>query len=232
MKQYDNEIWSEYTAFMSTEQRYEITPDEIKRNLEQERAKRRETTLGQGKFFVDCPLKEWEQKLSLIAVSNCKSRSEWQNEEALDIRLMATGVMVHKSAEELLQRYRDKIQRIYKTESMYEKQIKTCEVMIDNLKSQIVALEHTERKRALRSAKNKLKHWQERLTGLKINMAHHLSKENRLEYKNMKWLGITEKIKTAAISHEIQEEKRGTGNKYGFNPKAQSRETAEIMFTD
>ena len=48
----------------------------------------------------------------------------------------------------------------------------------------------------------------------------------------MKWRGINEKLKLAAIRKEIVAEKVGIGNKYGFNQKAKSRETAEIMFQD
>ena len=40
------------------------------------------------------------------------------------------------------------------------------------------------------------------------------------------------KINEAGVALEIAAERRGVGNKYGFNPKAQSRETAEKMHED
>ncbi len=232
MKQQDYELWTEYSASMAVMPNHSFAPSVLKQNLESERAKRREHTQEQGKFFVNDPLKPYEQNLALIATTNCKSRQDWQNGEADDMRMCATDIMVHKSAEELLERYRVKIQSIYRTESLYERQIADCKQMIVKLGQQIVVLEPTNRKRALHSAKNKLKHWQERLTGLQCDLVHHQNREKHIEQKCMKWLGITEKIKIAETELEIKHEKAGLGNKYGFNPKAQFRETAETMFLD
>lgn len=232
MKQQDYELWAEYSASMAVMPNHSFAPSVLKQNLENERAKRREYTQEQGKFFVNDPLKPYEQNLALIATTNCKSRQGWQNDEADDMRMCATGIMVHKSAEELLEHYRAKIQSIYHTEILYERQIADCKQMIVKLGQQIVALELTNRKRALQSAKNKLKHWKERLTSLQCDLAHQQNREKRIEHKCMKWLGITEKIKIAETALEIKQEKASLGNKYGFNPKAQSRETAEIMFSD
>ncbi len=232
MKQKDYKVWLEYSATMGQPRARAISQEKLRFNLEQDRIRRQEATLEQGRFFVKSPLRDWEERLALIAITNCKSKKEWQNEEAKDMCLKATGTMTHKSAGELLDRYRDKIQRIYQTETVYNRQIKRCEEMISTLKRQISELEPTNRKRALRSAQNKLKHWRERLMGLQCQLAGHLHTENRLEQKSMKWLGITEKIKIANIRQEIRQEKLCAGNKYGFNPLGQSRETAEIMFTD
>ncbi len=232
MKQQDYELWAEYSASMAVMPNSFFAQSVLKQNLENERAKRREYTQEQGKFFVNDPLKPYEQNLALIATTNCKSRQGWQNDEADDMRICTTGIMLHKSAEELLEHYRDKIQSIYRTESLYERQIADCKQMIVKLGQQIVDLESTNQQRALQSAKNKLKHWQERLTGLQCGLAHQQNREKRIEQKCMKWLGITEKIKIAETALEIKHEKASLGNKYGFNPKAQSRETAEIMFLD
>lgn len=232
MKQQDYELWTEYSASMAVMPNQSFAPSVLKQNLESERAKRREYTQEQGKFFVNDPLKPYEQNLALIATTNCKSRQDWQNGEADDMRMCATDIMVHKSAEELLEHYRAKIQSIYRTESLYERQIADCKQMIVKLGQQIVVLEPTNRKRALHSAKNKLKHWQERLTGLQCDLVHHQNREKHIEQKCMKWLGITEKIKIAETELEIKHEKASLGNKYGFNPKAQFRETAETMFLD
>lgn len=232
MKQQDYELWTEYAATMNRTTCRRITQAELWQNLENARQKRLQDTIDQGKFFVNCPVKAWEQKLALIATTNCKSRQEWQNDDARDMRMLATGVMSHKSAGELLEHYQDKTQSLYHTERLYERQITECQNMITGLKQQIRELEPTNRKRALRSAQNKLNHWQARLAGLQCDLMRHQRKERRIEQKSMKWLGITEKIKTADIAREIKQEKGGIGNKYGFNPKAQSRETAEIMFED
>ena len=232
MKQQDYELWTEYSASMALMPKSVFTSSVLKQNLENERAKRREYTQEQGKFFVNDLLKPYEQDLALIATTNCKSRRGWQNDEANDMRMCATGIMVHKSAEELLEYYRDRIQSIYHTESLYERQIADCKQMIITLEQQIIDLKSTNRQRALQSAKNKLKHWQERLADLQCNLAYQQNREKRIERKCLKWLGITEKIKIAETACEIKHEKTCLGNKYGFNPKAQSRETAEIMFLD
>jgi len=67
---------------------------------------------------------------------------------------------------------------------------------------------------------------------LQIGMEQRLRKTEHYEHLVMKWRGIMAKINEAGVALEIAAERRGVGNKYGFNPKAQSRETAEKMHED
>lgn len=57
-------------------------------------------------------------------------------------------------------------------------------------------------------------------------------KTDRYERLIYKWLGICEIIHQADIAHEIAVERKGMGNKYGFNPNMQSRDTATGVFED
>jgi hypothetical protein len=228
--QNDFELWQEYADMMA---RPRIpTPEDLRRNLAADRKRRREKMLDSGRHFDSSPVRDYEQKIAQIADANCKTPTEWRNAEADDMRHSATGVMVHKSAGELLERYRGKIQSVYRTEQWYEQQIGECEARIAELQKQIVELVQTRRRRTLRGAQNKLRHQRARLAGLQCNLMRHWGKERRLEQKSMKYAGIMEKIKTADVARQIRAERGGVGNKYGFNPHAADRETAEIMFTD
>ena len=55
---------------------------------------------------------------------------------------------------------------------------------------------------------------------------------HRLEFLVRKWRSICEAIRVADIKKTIAEERSGHGNKYGFNPNMQSRETATDIFTE
>lgn len=230
-RQQDNEIWLEYQA--SFQQQRTFTPYELAENLRKERDWRKEQTRDAGKFAAYCPLEAYRQKLADIALVNCKSRAEWQNADGISFNLdTSNGVMVHKSACELLERYQNKATSAFHTIQWYAAQIKHCDEEIEKWQKQIAELNHMHRPRAQRSAQNKLKHWRERHLMLEIQMSKAVQKNNFLEQKVMKWMGITEKIKIAAIAREIRKEIDGCGNKYGFNPNMQSRETATDIFSD
>jgi hypothetical protein len=182
-------------------------------------------TAGQMDF------ENYELKIAAIAEANCKSRVEWRKAEADDIRRRATGKMRQKSAGELLEGYREKLQRVYRISGWYDGQIKDCNEQIIELEKQMANVNSGRKRNRIR---NKLKHWRGVLVELQYKLSRQEQREKRYEQLVMKWLGIMEKIKIAETAQEIHLEKSGidNSNKYGFNPKAQSRETAEIMFRD
>ena len=239
MTQADYDIWQEYERMRQQEQKsqtptaYDVWQSQAAKTAEDWEREEEDQRFKNSDFAAPpTELELYERRISEIAAANCKTRKEWQDEEAEDMRPLATGVMTQKSAGELLERYQTKIQGIYRTEKWYEKQVVECDLRIAELEKETENLAQTNRKRALTGARNKLKHWRARRAGLQRDAMRHLGKERRLEKKNMKWRGVMEKIKEADTARAIRDERRGIGNKYGFNPKAKSRATAEIMFHD
>ena len=230
MNQKDFDFYQEYLAMVNPPKI--ITQAELDQNMEKHRAAYRGKLREQGRHLSSCPHKDYNQTRVAVAMAECKSKSEWQVDDVKYAQISTTGVMIHKSAEECLELTLDKVQQKYRIEDWYAKQIGDCERRIAELKSEITELTGTNRKRALRGAKSKLTHWQARLTGLQCNLMASWNKTNKYEKQSMKWTGIIGHIKIAEIAKTIKDERRGIGNKYGFNPKAQSRETAEIMFND
>ena len=226
MTQVDFDIWQEYAAMMSPSRIH--TPEELRRNLEKDRHQRRINTTR----HLPTPLEKYELRVAEIAERQCKTPAEWRKDDAEDMRHLASGEMWHKSAGECLERYEMKMQGIYRFWGRYKNQTAACEQMIAELEQLVAELTPTNRKKALQSAQNKLGHWRGRKLDLQRLLVRHRPKERRYERLTMKWRGINEKIKVADIARQIWDERRGIGNKYGFNPKAQDRETAEIMFQD
>lgn len=181
---------------------------------------------------VHKPLTEHESAQLAVARANCKTRKEWQDDEANDIRLLSIGAMVHRSASERLDKSNEKTYRAQLTEEEYERRIAECEAKIAAAEHDVATRKDPRRKRQYARPENKLKHWKDRLYDLQQKLAEHRYKQFRHERLYMKWLGVMDKINSAEIAKQIGEEKRGIGNKYGFNPKAKSRATAEIVFQD
>lgn len=128
--------------------------------------------------------------------------------------------MTTMGVEELLERYKLKIQNAYRAEIWFTTQLKKCQAKLDELRSQPQT----------KSSRNKIKHWTERKITYELGLASQIDKTNRYESLIMKWLGVIQKIRTADVAKEIKYERRGNGNKYGFNPNMASRETATGMF--
>lgn len=215
------EIYAEYCASFISPKIY--TPQELDENLQKHHKQYREKLGDSGRHFVQTPHIDYEKQLIQIALANAKSKQDWQNAEADDMRMQATGQMTHKNASELLDRYLEKIQRSYKAEAWFQNQITIC----DKKLSEIIASNIPAHKKS-----NKIKHWKSRRTGFVVNLAVQIEKTNRLEFLVTKWRGICEQIRLAEINKEIRQEKQGIGYKYGFNPNMQSRETATDIFND
>ena len=213
------ELYEEYCQ----SKRHEPNKQTLRNNLLNFQKEYRQHLLGMGKNYMEYRDKAYERQLAKLATERCKSKKEWQDMEADDQRMMATGVMTYKSAQELLERYIDKINLSYKAEQWFMNQIVICD---DKLK-QISCADIPARKK-----RNKLNHWQARKTGYVLQLSLQAYKTNRLEALVTKWRGICEKIKTADIAREIAAERAGNGNKYGFNPNMQSRDTATGIFED
>ncbi|MBN1281637.1 MAG: hypothetical protein JW985_01570 [Alphaproteobacteria bacterium] len=216
------ENWQEYAEMEIPVSRNRIAMKENRKCQKQEEFDFRPLT----------KLEMHEIKIAEVAERNCKTKKEWRDAEAEDIRHGTIGNPTEMGAEELLGRYRNKMQMVDRVKLWYSDQIAICESRIIELQEQIPILAKTTRKRAIRGAANKLNHWETRLIGLEYNLMRYEHKSRRYQGLNMKWLGIVIKIEIAAIACQIAEERRGVGNKYGFNPNAKSRETAEIMFVD
>ena len=179
--------------------------------------------------------KDYMSRLAVIAETRCKTPKEWraaEAEEKIKRPPCGIGVMTHKSAFEMQEHYGAKAFRKRTAEIRLLADISDCESEIAEYDEQRIKFAQTNRKNRLRSAINKMNHRRERIVHLKIKLAQLQRKISPIEDKNMQWLGITEKIKIADTARIIAEERRGIGTTYGFNPLAQSRETAEIMFTD
>lgn len=168
-------------------------------------------------------LKSYNERLLAQALKELKSKQEWRDLEADDIRHKASGYMPSMSAYALLERYYDKIQHSYKAEDWYRKELDACDTQIASLEGwQTTA----------KSKARRLKHWRERRVMLELKYNAQAKKTHRYEALITKWRGITEAIYQADIAKGIAAERNGYGNKYGFNPNMQSRGTATDMHTD
>lgn len=217
-----NSIYQEYCQFMQPTPQ-QPTEQTLRDNLAKAQHEHRQRTLESGRHFIDCRHKEYDRKLADIALGQCKSKKEWQDMEADDQRMMSTGVMTHKSAQELLDRYIDKINRSYQAEHWYMSEIRKCE-------QEIAKIEQSNE--SARRKHNKLVHWQTRQQNYLVKLHVQTIKTDRFECLVTKWRGICEKIRIADIAREITAERLGVDNKYGFNPNMQDRETATGIFTD
>jgi len=216
-----NALYQEYCR--AIRQSAYTTDTVLKENLEKSRKDHRQRTLESGRHFIDCRHKEYDRKLVEIALAQCKSKEDWHDMEADDQRMMATGVMTHRSAQDLLERYVDKINQSYKAELWYTAEIRKCEQEIAKIEQSDISAKRRH---------NKLEHWQARKLNYLVNLCTQTIKTDRFERLVTKWRGICEKIRIAEIAHEIRNERAGHGNKYGFNPNMQDRETATGIFTD
>ncbi len=219
--QQNQDLYTEYCAMYSL--RTHHTEQELANNLQTHRQEYSEKLNDSGRHFVQSPYTDYEKKLIQIALANAKSKQEWQDMEADDMRMKATGFMTHKNASELLDRYANKIQNAYKSEKWFQRQIDICNTKI----SEIAASNMPAHKK-----ENKITHWKSRRTGFVVSLAVQIEKTNRFEFLATKWRGICEQIRLAAIKREIRLEKQGVGNKYGFNPNMQSREDATGVFNE
>lgn len=168
-------------------------------------------------------LKQYEARILARALVDLKHRHEWQDLEADDIRHNTTLGMLHMDAMSLLERYQTKIQASYRAEQWYLTQIDKCNKRIVEIKTW---------KTRNKSKANRLVHWTDRHVMLEQKYATQVQKTNRYECLIYKWQGICEVIHQTDIAREIAAERAGHGNKYGFNPNMQSRETATDIFTD
>lgn len=217
-----NSIYQEYCQLMQPMPQ-PPTKQTLRANLAKSRQEHLRHTLESGRHFIECRHKEYDRKLVDIALVQCKSKKEWQDMEADDQRIMATGVMTHKSAQELLERYIDKINRSYQAERWYMAEIRKCE-------QEIAGIEQSDS--SARRKHNKLGHWQTRRQNYLVKLHVQTIKTDRFEHLVTKWRGICEQIRIAEINREIRAERTGIGNTYGFNPNMQNRETATGIFTD
>ena len=168
-------------------------------------------------------LKQYEQRILVHALADLKNRQEWRDLEADDIRHNTTSGMHHMDAISLLERYRAKIQSAYRAEQWYLTQIAECDKRIAEIKTW---------QTGNKSKANRLAHWTGRRIMLERGYAAQTIKTNRYERLIYKWLGICDVIRQDDIAKEIAAERKGIGNKYGFNPNMQSRDTADGIFTD
>ncbi len=168
-------------------------------------------------------LKHYEQRILMHALAGLKNRQEWRDLEADNIRHNTTLGIRHMDAMSLLERYQAKIQSAYRAEQWYLTQIAECDAKIAEIKTW-----KTENK----SKSNRLRHWTGRHVMLETSYAAQIKKTDRYERLIYKWLGICEMIHQTDIAHEITTERAGIGNKYGFNPNMQSRDTAIGIFED
>lgn len=194
----------------------------LKNNLERFRKEHAARLNEAGRHFVYDPLSEYDRRIAEKALTECKNSDEWRALEADDIRFKATGVMNAMGAEELLDRYKQKIQLAYRAEVWFSKQIQICDTKLSELNEQVQT----------KSVKNKIQHWKERKLTYDLGLCEQIQKTNRYERLIMKWLGICQKIKIADIQNEIKRECQGDGNKYGYNPNMASRETATGIFEE
>lgn len=179
------------------------------------------------------PAERQELKIAGIAEQECKTPAQWRKEETEDIiRINALGSPRHKSAGERLEFSQQKLQSASANEKRILAEIDKYTEIVQGKEKAIIELSKTGFKNRLRSAKNKQVHAKGCIVILEKELVKQSNKTNRHERLVMKWRGINEKLKLAAIRKEIVAEKVGIGNKYGFNQKAKSRETAEIMFQD
>ena len=168
-------------------------------------------------------LKSYKERLVAKALEELKSKQEWRDMEANDIRHKASGAMREMKAYDLLDRYIAKIQRSYKAEYWYHKELDACDERLASLEDWLIPT---------KSKARRLKHWHERRIALELKYNAQIQKTHRYESLINKWRGIAEVIYQADIAKEIAAERNGDGNKYGFNPNMQSRGTATDMHTN
>lgn len=168
-------------------------------------------------------LAQYEQKLLERALKELKTKKEWQDAEANDIRPNTYGARRHMSAFELLDLYKDKIQRSYKAEKWFLDRIEECNCVIANLEAW---------QTSSKSKARRIKHWRERRVVFDLGYYRQVDKSHRYERLINKWRSICSIIRQADINKEISEEKLGNGNKYGFNPNMKDRSCATGIFND
>lgn len=198
------------------------TAEQVQKNTKKFQQMHAEHVNHLGRHFIEDPLSEYDTKITEKALQECKSLPEWKALEANDIRINATGIMKTRSIEELLERYKLKIQHAYRAEIWFTNQLTKCQTKLVELQSQPQT----------KSTRNKIKHWTERKLVFELGLASQIDKTHRYERMIMKWLGVIQKIRIADIAKEIKCERWGNGNKYGFNPNMSSRETATDMFQE
>lgn len=226
--QRNQEIWQEYLKLEDSSYHRILSPGNVEA-LEQEGL---ESDLGIPITKLT-PAERQELKIVHIAEQECKTRAQWRKEETENIiRTNAIGSLRHKSADECLERSRQKLQSAYNNEARIMSEIDNYRAIIHDKEKNIERLSRTGYKNRLRSEKNKLDHAKGCIIILERELVKKSIKTKFYDYLVMKWIGVNEKLKLAHINQEIREEKAGIGNKYGFNPKAQSRETAEMIFQD
>lgn len=218
----DFEMYQEYCHSMQA-LRFP-TEQVLKDNLERFRQEHRQKTQESGRHFINCRHKEYDQKLAKVALANCKSKKEWQDMEADYRRVPDWLVVTHISAQESLELYIGKINRSYRAENWYMAEIKKCEQAIYEINHNTTISQ--------RSKSNRMEHWQTRRANYLIKLHIQVAKTHRLESLVMKWRGVCEKIRLAEIAKEIKAEKRGIGNKYGFNPNMRDRSSATDIFDE
>lgn len=180
--------------------------------------------LSKAPFFeATDKLLAYEKRIVERALKNLRSKKEWQDLEAEDVRHGTKAGMYHMGAYELLDRYKNKIQTSYRAEKWFYNKIQECNKIIVELKTW-----QTKNK----ARQNRIQHWQERRLMFELKHCDQVKKSNRYENLIFKWLSICETIKQADIAKEIKAEREGVGNKYGFNPKMQLRETSEYVFNE
>lgn len=227
----NQDFWQEYQNYLEEEysvKPYHPSPEEMAETLEIERQDRIAHTVR----HLNTPLENYELKIAKIAEFECKTPAQWRQAEANDIRINALGAMKYRSAGECLEISQDKLQRAYANEKRIINEIQRYKSQIQTYEQTIQELSNTGYKNKLRSAKNKLKHARGCIIVFECSLAKQNIKTQRYYDKVMKWTGVNEKLKLSHINQTIREEKAGFGNAYGYNPKAQSRDTAEIMFQD
>lgn len=212
MKHEEHNIYQEYADEIAIEHGDYYNTETFRKHLE-----------NSPVFEIVDKLSEYEEKLLNRALEELKTKKEWQDLEADDIRHKAAGIMYQMSAFELLERYQNKIQRTYRAEEWFKDKIAECDKKI----AETSAWNTTCKKK-----NNILKHWHGERVKFDKRYREYIEESNRYERLIYKWASICEQIKQAAIAKEIKEERKGNGNKYGYNPFMQSRETATGVFED
>lgn len=165
----------------------------------------------------------YENQILNRAMKELKHRQDWQNLEAEYTCHSAHGVPRHTSAAELLERYKVKIQRCYRAIDRHLLELHKCDVKIAEL---------NQWPGDCKSKRNRLIHWRGQRVIHDNKCEEYTRKANKYEKLLYKWMGICEQLRLAYINKEIELERNGDGNLYGFNSNMQSRETAAEMFTE
>ncbi|MDR2933784.1 MAG: hypothetical protein LBU68_00690 [Rickettsiales bacterium] len=180
----------------------------------------------------------YDLQLRMIAEHRCKSQNEWREDETSRRQgKLHESKMRYKSVEELFERNQMRAYRAQKAELWYEEKIKNCDERIKFLQEKIANPAYLKKDGI--KLRNQLVYAKGCLIDFELCLIRHHSKTEFYEYLCAKWCGILEKIHIAEIAREIRAERKGYYNqrknhvnKYGFNPLAKSRETAEIVFED